>query len=251
MGLQTTFKGILDTARVCIPTLAEAALGRLTLDRCDERLDWWAHKVLRDAHIDLVVRGREHAQGTQPLVVMSNHQSFYDIPVVYSAIPGRLRMIAKEELFRVPVFGRTIEVAGFIRVNREDHEQAVMSLRAAAAMLREGTRIWIAPEGTRSATGALGPFKSGGFRMAIETGTPILPVAIDGTRQVLPARKYVVQEHHRVVLTILPPIDPKPYGIEGRKVLMNEVRTSIARVLGQDPHASAAPGGAPRARTPG
>jgi 1-acyl-sn-glycerol-3-phosphate acyltransferase len=251
MGLQTTFKGILDTVRVCVPTLADAALGRLTLDRCDERLDWWAHKVLHDADIDLIVRGQEHAEGTQPFVVMSNHQSFYDIPVVYRAIPGRLRMIAKQELFRVPVFGRTIEVAGFIRVNRQDREQAVTSLRAAATMLREGTRIWIAPEGTRSATGALGPFKSGGFRMAIETGTPILPVAIDGTRLVLPARRYVVQEHHRVVLTILPPVDPKPYGLEGRKALMDEVRTSIARALGQDPRASAALSSAPRSGVPG
>lgn len=236
MGLATTFKGIFDTARICVPTVAEAMLGRLTLERCDERLNWWAHKILRDADIDLVVRGREHAAGTRPFVVMSNHQSLYDIPVVFCAIPGgRLRMVAKAELFRLPVFGQAMRAAGFIKINRTDRVQATESLKLGASMLQEGTRVWIAPEGTRSRTGELLPFKSGGFRMAIETNTPILPVAIDGTRMVLRARDVVVQDHHRVVVTIMPPIDPAPYGVEGRRRLMRDVRAAIAGALGHDP----------------
>ena len=78
-------------------------------------------------------------------------------------------------------------------------------------------------------------FKSGGFRLALETGAPILPVAIDGTRRILPAKGLVVQRHQRVVVTILPPIDPAPYGLERRKELMRDVRAAIATALGQDP----------------
>ncbi|WP_437840483.1 lysophospholipid acyltransferase family protein [Sorangium sp. So ce1153] len=235
MSLQTTFMGIFDTARICVPTVVDAVRGRVTLERCDERLDWWARKVLEDADVDLVVRGREHAAGTRPFVVMSNHQSLFDIPVVFRAIPGRLRMIAKKELFHVPIFGQAMKAAGFIRINRGNHVQASASLQVGASMLQDGTRVWIAPEGTRSKTGALLPFKSGGFRMAIETNTPILPVAIDGTRRVLRAKDFVVQQHHRVVVTIMPPIDPAPYGAGGRSRLMRDVRAAIAGALGHDP----------------
>jgi 1-acyl-sn-glycerol-3-phosphate acyltransferase len=123
------------------------------------------------------------------------------------------------------------------------------SLRAGSSMLKDGTRIWIAPEGTRSADGSLGAFKSGGFRMALETGAAILPVAIDGTRHVLRAKGFVVQSHHRVVVTLLPPIDPAAYGVERRKALMIDVRGAIARALGQDPGPAQQPteAGAPRA----
>ncbi len=202
MGLPETFKGILNTARISFPTVVDATIGRLTPEQCDARLDWWSRAVLRDADVDLVVRGREHAEGGQPFIVMSNHQSLYDIPVLFQSLPGRLRMVAKAELFRVPVWGQAMHAAGFIRVDRSDHRQAVASLRAGSSMLQDGTRVWIAPEGTRSKSGQLAAFKSGGFRMALETRTPILPVAIDGTRHVLPAKGFVVQQHQRVVVTV-------------------------------------------------
>jgi 1-acyl-sn-glycerol-3-phosphate acyltransferase len=235
MGVRQTLMGIVDTGRISLPTVIDAIAGRLSLEVCDERLDWWSKKLLADADIDLVVHGREHAEGSRPLIVMSNHQSLYDIPVLFRAIPGRLRMVAKAELFEVPIWGRAMQVAGFIRIDRRDRTQAVASLRAGAAMLQDGTRIWIAPEGTRSWDGRLGAFKSGGFRMALETGTPILPAAIDGTRHVLPAKGFVVQQHKRVAVTLLPPIDPARYGLERRKELMRDVRDAIARALGQDP----------------
>ena len=235
MGVPETFKGILNTARISVPTVVEATIGRLTPAQCDERLDWWSRTVLRDADVDLVVRGREHAEGSQPFIVMSNHQSLYDIPVIFQSIPGRLRMVAKAELFRVPVWGQAMHAAGFIRVDRSNRRQAVASLRAGTSMLQEGTRVWIAPEGTRSRSGQLSAFKSGGFRMALETSTPILPVAIDGTRKVLPAKGFVVQRHQQVVVTVLPPVDPRRYGVERRKELMRDVRAAIAAALGQDP----------------
>lgn len=232
MGLRHTLRGLYDTAAISVPTVIEAALGRVTIERCDERLDAWARKLLHDARVELVVIGSQHAgDGREPFVIMSNHQSLYDIPVLFRAIPGRVRMVAKKELFRVPVWGAAMRAAGFICVDRGDREQAVTSLRQGGSLLREGTHIWIAPEGTRSPTGALGEFKSGGFRMALDAGARILPVAIDGTRRVLPAHGRAVQTDQRVTVTILPPIDPAAYGLERRKELQAAVRAAIAAPL--------------------
>lgn len=235
MGIGETLKGIAATARISASTVAEAALGRAPdMKVYDERLLWWARKVLSDARVDLHVSGAENAgDGSEPLIVMSNHQSLYDIPVIYCAVPGRVRMVAKKELFAVPLWGRAMRMAGMICLDRSDREKAIESLHEGTSLLREGTRVWIAPEGTRSETGDLGPFKSGGFRMALETGYRILPVAINGTRRVLPARTVVVRCGERVEVAILPPIDPKAYGVPRRKELMRDVRAAIATALGQ------------------
>jgi len=234
MGLRQTLMGFVYTAQISVPTVVEAALGRPATEKCDARLASWASALLRHAEVDLVVRGRENAgDGSEPMIVMSNHQSLYDIPVLFCALPGRLRMVAKKELFRVPVWGRAMRAAGFVCIDRGDREQAVSSLQEGSRLLREGTHVWIAPEGTRSATGRLGPFKSGGFRMALDSGCRILPVAIDGTRRVLPAKGFVVQNKQRIVVTVLPPIDPRAYGFERRKELAHDVRLAIATALGQ------------------
>jgi len=231
--LLETARGIVDTARISVPTVVDAALGRLDADTCDARLAWWSHKLFADADVTLVVRGREHlGDGRESFIVMSNHQSLYDIPAIFRALPDRrVRMVAKAELFDVPVWGRAMKAAGFVRVNRSDRKQAMASLRASGSLLEDGTLLWIAPEGTRSATGLVGQFKSGGFHLALETGHRILPMAIDGTRDVLPARALMVRRHKRVVVNILPPIDPQAYGAERRKELMAAVHDAIADAI--------------------
>jgi 1-acyl-sn-glycerol-3-phosphate acyltransferase len=234
MSLAHTVMGIVDTGRISVPTVLEGLYRPLDPVVAERRLGWWSKKLVHDAGIDLTVEGNENAPPGEPLIVMSNHQSLYDIPVLFQSGLGSLRMVTKAELFKVPVWGRAMEAAGFIRIDRHDREQAVGALRdKGRSLLAAGTRVWIAPEGTRSRTGALGPFKSGGFRMALEQGVRILPVAITGTRDVLPAQGFVVHTGKRVKVTILPPIDPAPYGVERRKELMDEVRRAIARALGQ------------------
>jgi 1-acyl-sn-glycerol-3-phosphate acyltransferase len=235
MSLAQTVMGIVDTGRISVPTVLEAFYRPLDPAVAERRLDWWSKKLVHDAGIDLAVEGHEHAPPGEPLIVMSNHQSLYDIPVLFQSGLGSLRMVTKAELFKVPVWGRAMEAAGFIRIDRADREQALGALRdKGGSLLAAGTRVWIAPEGTRSRTGALGPFKSGGFRMALDQGVRILPVAITGTRDVLPAQGFVVQKGKRVHVRILPPIDPAPYGVDRRKELMDEVRRAIARALGQE-----------------
>jgi 1-acyl-sn-glycerol-3-phosphate acyltransferase len=235
MSLAHTVTGILDTARISVPTVLDALQGPLDADVAERRLAWWSAKLVRDARITLAIVGCEHApEGSEPLVVMSNHQSLYDIPVLFQSGLGRLRMVTKAELFDVPVWGRAMKAAGFIRIDRSDRTQATGALNAeGAALLAAGTRVWIAPEGTRSLTGELGTFKSGGFRLALEEDVRILPVAIEGTRNVLPAKGVTVHPGKRVKVTILPPVDPAAYGVERRKQLMADVRRAIASALGQ------------------
>jgi 1-acyl-sn-glycerol-3-phosphate acyltransferase len=235
MTVLQTLQGCIDTARISIPTVIESAFGPVAPSVTDSRLAWWSRHILDSAKVKLEVRGTEHGRDeSEPLIVMSNHQSLFDIPVLFQSVPGKLRMVAKSELFRVPVWGRAMVAAGFIRIDRADRQQAVESLKKrGAALLASGIRVWIAPEGTRSRTGKLGPFKSGGFRMALDNGVRILPVAVDGARDVLPAKGFVVQNGKRVVVTLLPPVDPKAYGVALRRELMADVRGQIAAALGQ------------------
>lgn len=233
MGVYETFYSVLQTGRASAETVAESLLRAPDPERFARRLRGWAERVTRVAKIDLQVRGREHLIPGEAFVVMANHQSFFDIPAVILAVPGPMAFVGKAELFRVPLFGRAMVTAGFIRVDRKDRAQSVASLHSAVAQIRGGRHIYIAPEGTRSPDGRLGPLKSGGFRMALEAGARILPLAIDGTRHVLPAHGLMVHTGKRVTATLLPPIDPKEYGLERRKELMEAVRNALAGALGQ------------------
>lgn len=231
MSIPTIGRAVLETLAISVPTLIQGALGQLTGEVCDRRLDRWSRRLLKQAGVTLVVRGGEGLEPGEALVVMSNHQSLYDIPALYQALGIRLRMVAKKELFRVPIWSTAMRAAGFIELDRGDHQRAVESLARARQALQEGTSIWIAPEGTRSIDGQLGPFKQGGFHLALETGARILPVSIDGTRQVLAAHGTKVHRGKTVRVTLGDPIEAAAYGEDRRKELADAVRQAIARHL--------------------
>jgi 1-acyl-sn-glycerol-3-phosphate acyltransferase len=221
-----------ETLRISAPTVVEAAVGRLEREACDRRLAAWAERIQRHAAIEIAIHGpREIAEGRESFVVMSNHQSHFDIPILYRVFPGCLRMVAKTELYRIPVFGRAIRAAEMIEVDRRDRAQARASLALAKERLRSGVNVWIAPEGTRSTTGVLGPFKKGGFHLALETGARILPITVDGTIDVLPPHSARVRRGRHVDVTFHAPIDPRPFGTERREELVALVRASIASAL--------------------
>jgi 1-acyl-sn-glycerol-3-phosphate acyltransferase len=219
------------TLRISVPTLFDALLGRLTPEVCDARLDWWSERLLGQAEVSLETHGVEHARGAGALVVMSNHQSLYDIPALYQALPLRLRMVAKAELFRIPIWAQAMRVAGFVELDRSARERAIESLERAKAALARGTSIWIAPEGTRSRDGSLGAFKLGGFHLASGAGARILPVTVDGTRFILPAKGARVSPGAIVRVTVHPLIDPAEYGSEVNDSLVQAVRDSIESAL--------------------
>lgn len=234
-GLALSVGCIQETAAICVPTIVDAALGRLTSHACDARLERWSRRVLERVDATLQIEGVVPPSG--PFVVMSNHSSFLDIPVVYRLFGGHLRMVAKKELFAVPVFGRAMLDAGFVRVDRSDRAAAVQSLELARALIAGGTSVWIAPEGTRSKSGALGPLKKGGFMLALQTGRPILPITVRGTRDILPSGSFMPRPSHTVRVSVHAPIptDTLPtndaHVRASRDRLMREVQTVLESSL--------------------
>lgn len=172
---------VYETAKISVPTMIEGALGRLDRGTVDRRLQSWGRRVLEIAEMRLDVQGRDAVDWSRAYVIMSNHQSLFDIPVLAAAVPGSLRFVAKKELFRVPIWGQAMRAARIISIDRQNRRSAIESLREAGEVLHSGIHIWIAPEGTRSYDGKIGPLKKGGFMLAIDTGTPILPMTISGT----------------------------------------------------------------------
>ncbi|MGH7294124.1 MAG: lysophospholipid acyltransferase family protein [Polyangiaceae bacterium] len=214
--------------------MVDAVRGRVTKTVCDDRLDRWSRNIVRNLGIHLVVDGRENLVAGHTYLVMSNHQSHYDVPVLFQVAGPNIRMVAKQELFRVPVFGKALAEGGFISIDRGDRHAAIHSLEVARALLSSGTHVWIAPEGTRSRTGQLLPFKKGAFYLALEARLPILPVTISGTRDALPAEGLRSTRGAEVHVTIHPVIDAAPYaarGKPGRDDLMNEVRRVLESAL--------------------
>ena len=223
-----------ETFRVCFPTVVDAGLGRLTRNQCDERLDSWSRRVVSHVAPRLHVLGRENHDPTRSFIVMSNHQSLYDVPVLFQALGPKLRMVAKHELFWIPVFGGALREADFVSIDRSKHDAARESLARARNLLASGISVWIAPEGTRSRDGSLLPMKMGGFHLALETGWPILPVSLDGTREILPAKAASSARGAAVTVTVHAPIDPASYGAnlpETRRMLADAVRSSLASGL--------------------
>lgn len=211
---------------ISVPTVLEALAGRARRDLCDERIARWSRRMVDEVGARIEVIGREHLEDRSPAVVMSNHQSHYDIPVLYRILPGSVRMVAKKELFRIPVFGAALRAAEFIEVDRGDRAKAIESLKGARRLIESGITVWIAPEGTRSLDGRLGAFKKGGFILAEEADVPILPVSIDGTRRILPAKTSRIQYGQQVRVTVHPRV--RRADVASRDAWIERVRSAIA-----------------------
>jgi len=217
-----------ETLKICVPTIVDGWLGRVDAQVCTQRLDSWSRALLDVAKVNVLTIGREHLQADESYVVMSNHQSHFDIPVLLQALGIPLRMVAKKELFRIPVMGSAMHYSGFVEVDRARRTRAVKSLSAARErMMRDRTSVWIAPEGTRSKTGEVGKFKRGGFHLAVDAGLRILPVTVDGTWRILRSGGREVHKHQTVNVTIRPPIDAPTYGRARTDALLTATREAI------------------------
>jgi 1-acyl-sn-glycerol-3-phosphate acyltransferase len=184
------------------------------------------------AGIRYTVIGREQIPPDRAVVFCANHQSNVDPPVLFRALHPRLHILYKAELRKLPVLGRVFEVGGFVAVQRENRDAAFTSIERAAASIRQGNSFLIFPEGTRSKTDALLPFKKGGLVMALRAQAPIVPVAIMGGRAAMQKGSAFVRPVN-VTVRIGPPIATAGMTTDDRDRLIDEVRASIEALIRQ------------------
>ena len=189
--------------------------------------------ALRLAGIRYRVTGLEHVQPGRAAVYCANHTSNVEPPVLFallSRLYPRIHILYKAELRRIPVLGLAFEVAGFVGVERGDRDQSVQAIDTAARMLRDGGSFLIFPEGTRSRTNELLPFKKGGFIMALQAQAPIVPVAMQGGRAAMRRGSALV---HPVTVTVSfgQPISTAGREYAHRDALIAETRAAIEAML--------------------
>lgn len=202
-----------------------------SLSESDRIIHDWAKNLLDCVNLSYQVYNPHQVEPTpnKAWIIMSNHASLYDIPLIFMALPhSTIRMIAKKELFRVPIWGHAMKATGFIAIDRKNSAQAIEDLKLAKQQMEEkGIIPWIAPEGTRSRDGKLNIFKKGGFMLALQTNAIIIPIGIRGAGKILPPDTLNFHLDEKVEIHIGRPIDTTQYSIETRKELIKAVREEI------------------------
>jgi 1-acyl-sn-glycerol-3-phosphate acyltransferase len=184
------------------------------------------------------VAGSEQLPLERAAVYCANHQSNIDPPILFAALHPRMHILYKSEINAIPLLGRVLRFGGFIPVDRRNKEAAMRSIEAGAASLREGNSFLIFPEGTRSQTAEMLPFKKGGFLMAIKAGVPIVPVAVQGGRDAMRRGGKLVRPA-LVSIRVGAPIDTAGPGAQRRDALIATVRDRITALLAEGPIADA------------
>lgn len=187
--------------------------------------------AVRAAGIRFRIEGLENIPA-RPCVFACNHASNADPPVLVPAIPRRVSILVKRELFRIPILARGMRQAGFVAVDRGAKEGSV-NLDEVAMHLKNGLSFLVFAEGTRSPDGRLRPFKKGAALMAIHAGAPIVPVAIAGTPRIMPKGDWRLHPGE-VTIRFCQPFDASQYAIEQRSELIDRVQAEVAEALPPD-----------------
>lgn len=188
----------------------------------------WSKKILRLSGVRVVVHGAENVDPGVRYIYAANHTSLFDIPVILAYVPDNVRIMYKQELEKIPVFGWGLRISPFIAINRERSREAASTLDEAVATMQTGSSVLVFPEGTRSKDGALGSFKRGAFTMAVRSGRGIVPMSIQGAHKIIPAGSKTLRGGI-VTVTLHRPIEvPEQATREQEKELMHLVREIIA-----------------------
>jgi 1-acyl-sn-glycerol-3-phosphate acyltransferase len=187
----------------------------------------WGKAALLANGVKVEMEGLEELNCQGPYIFMSNHQGSYDIFALLGHLPFQFKWLAKKELFSIPFFGWAMAAAGYISIDREGTRDTVVAMNEAAEKIRDGMSVVIFPEGSRSSDGTIQPFKKGGFSLAIKSKVPIVPIAISGSREIMPKEKLTVVPGE-IHMRIGHPIETQDCSIKDRVSLMEEVRASIA-----------------------
>ena len=184
--------------------------------------------VLLIAGVKLEINGRELLDKKENYIFISNHQSYFDIPVLMQAVPNNLRFVYRKSLSKIPIFGWGMYLSGYIPIDRDNARAAMISLRKAADKIKKGISVVVFPEGTRSTEEKLGEFKRGMFVIAEEAKVKLVPITIDGSRKILPKQKFVINSG-KVMVTFNKPIE-----FRDDRSLLNEIREIIKANLNEN-----------------
>jgi 1-acyl-sn-glycerol-3-phosphate acyltransferase len=190
----------------------------------------WARIACYGMFITVQVEGMDRIDKNRSYIFAANHQSMYDIFLVYGWLDSRFKWIMKKELRKIPFVGAACEAAGHIFIDRTSPMAALKSIEVAGKKLSGGSSVVIFPEGTRSQTGQLGKFKRGAFTIASEIKLPIVPLTIKGTFEAMPIWSYNIRPC-RLSLIIHNPIEYLPEYDQNQHILMDKVRDVIEKAL--------------------
>jgi len=186
----------------------------------------WGPILILTGGAKVVVTGQENVDPKRPTIYVSNHQSTLDIPIHFVAVPVNFRFVAKHQLKYVPLIGWYLWLAGHVFINRGRRDKAIASLDAAAQKIRNGTSVFLYPEGTRSDDGRVLPFKKGPFALALMARVPVVPITIEGSGTVMPKNSWNIQPGP-VYVKIGKPIDTTGFAEDDREGLARAVRDVI------------------------
>jgi 1-acyl-sn-glycerol-3-phosphate acyltransferase len=196
---------------------------------------FWDFRVVDDVHPD----------PRRPYVFVANHESNAD-PFLVAMVPWEMKWLSKKSIFDIPLLGWMMRVAGDVEVDRGNKESSRQALVEMRDRLDRKLSIIVFPQGTRSRDGTVGPFREGAFRLAIEAGVDVVPLAVSGTSESLP-KGSIAFEKTSASVTVLPPVSTKGRTVEDAPRLAEEVRGSIARAIGAPTGSSSAPPPPPNA----
>ncbi len=146
---------------------------------------FWCRVILKLSGVSVSISGVQNLPGDRPVVIFSNHQGAFDIPVLQGHVPIQFRWVAKTSLFKIPIIGWSMRLAGYIGIERESARKAYKSLKAASVKVKNGTSVLVFPEGTRSEGAELLPFKKGASVLAAMSGVDVVPVGVKGTAGIM------------------------------------------------------------------
>jgi 1-acyl-sn-glycerol-3-phosphate acyltransferase len=190
----------------------------------------WARFLLAVSFVRVSVQGRENLDGSRTCIFCANHLSYLDPPLLLACLETPVRFLAKKSLFGIPFLGWAMRGEGDVPIDRENPRAAARSLARAAALVRQGTSLVVFPEGGRSRDGTLQPFLSGAFRIAIRSQTPVVPIAIRGTREALRPGSLHFRGGH-VQVAIGKPISTHELSAADQDTLSIAVREKIQPML--------------------
>lgn len=189
----------------------------------------WSRVTLWASGVKVIVRNPERMAGEEPRIYMSNHLSWFDIPVLAGVLP-RYKFVAKAELFKVPVFGPAIRAIGMVPLDRQNRKAAFAAYDVAVGKIREGNSVVVFPEGSRGMDYPIRPFKKGPFVLAIAAGVPIVPVLTHGTHEVF-AKGTLLVRSGKVDVHLLEPVPTAGLDYDAREQLAETVRARMVEAL--------------------